>query len=287
MNMIIKRGGGGRYESAYKFAPAVSAGLGARQIRVIASDGTVDQANDILQPSGCDLSIYKNNPIVLFSHDVTKPIGNADVTVSNSAVAALVTFAPEGISKTADEVCGLAKAGVLTGVSIGFTPGDYTPLPSGGYLYKNFTLMEISLVSVPCNNSARVIERGFKSHPAAAPDCPDGVSPFAMLGGTEAAAFRGHIKRRYGDLELKFCEANAARASKMYRAMQAQIPRAAPSVASGNANPFQTLRPAELTEFVRFVYARLGPFEARRCEGNAAYAGRMYKLMLLTIEGRH
>jgi HK97 family phage prohead protease len=145
-----------------KFVGGTAQTLGDRQIRVVASDASTDHAGDIVEPLGCDLSAYRTNPIVLADHDPTKPIGNASIAVTGSAVTAVITFAPRGASAKADEYCALAKAGVLAGVSIGFTIIDAKPLSStGGMRIAKWMLLEISLVAVPCNQSAIVVERSL------------------------------------------------------------------------------------------------------------------------------
>jgi hypothetical protein len=68
-------------------------------------------------------------------------------------------FAPEGVSELADEYCRLAKAGIIRAVSVGFIPVEYEPRRGGGYLFKRWDLLELSLVSVPANPNALVIER--------------------------------------------------------------------------------------------------------------------------------
>lgn len=138
---------------------AADTALGPRQIRVVASDATIDRAGDVLRPEGAELTRYMMNPVVLADHDPTKPIGTAAVEVKNGRVEAVITFAPEGVSAKADEYCGLAKAGVLGAVSVGFQPIDAEPMKGGGVFYKSWELMELSVVAVPCNPSAVVIER--------------------------------------------------------------------------------------------------------------------------------
>ena len=152
----------------FAFAPVVTAAdLGERKILVVASDPTVDRTKDIMRPEGCVLENYLKNPIVLADHDPTKPIGTAEPVVKNGRVEALITFAPAGISAKADEYCGLAKAGVLRTVSVGFDPIDAEPIKGGGLDYKSWELMEISLVAVPANPSAQVIARALPGLKAA------------------------------------------------------------------------------------------------------------------------
>ncbi len=144
----------------HKFVAAVAdSTLGARQIRVIASDPTVDRVKDIMVPEGCVLDSYKSNPIVLFNHDPSAPIGNASVAVQNGRVEALIDFAPKGVSVKADEVCALYKNNVLRAVSVGFQPIEYEPIKDGGTRYTKWALTELSGVSVPANPNAVTIER--------------------------------------------------------------------------------------------------------------------------------
>ena len=93
------------------------------------------------------------------SHDPTQPIGNAKAVIRNGRVEALIDFAPAGISAKADEYCGLAKAGVLRAVSVGFDPIEFKPNKAGGLDYDKWELMELSLVAVPANPGARIIAR--------------------------------------------------------------------------------------------------------------------------------
>ncbi|RTL88095.1 MAG: hypothetical protein EKK29_05820 [Hyphomicrobiales bacterium] len=136
--------------------------LGARQIFVTASTEIRDRQNDIMSMSGCDLTFYKSNPVVLANHDPLAPIGNAAPFIVNGKLQATITFAPEGASKTADEYCALAKAGVISAISIGFEPTDWELLSGGGCRYTSWTLLEISLVAVPANPEATIVQRSYR-----------------------------------------------------------------------------------------------------------------------------
>ena len=144
----------------YMSAPVVlDPALGERQIMVVASDPTLDRTKDVMRPEGCILDNYHENNIVLANHDPTQPIGNAKAVIRNGRVEALIDFAPAGISAKADEYCGLAKAGVLRAVSVGFDPIEFKPNKAGGLDYDKWELMELSLVAVPANPGARIIAR--------------------------------------------------------------------------------------------------------------------------------
>jgi HK97 family phage prohead protease len=136
--------------------------VGERQIRVIASDATPDRMGDILEPGGCQLDDFRRNPIMLAQHDANQPIGSwPSIQVNGGRLEALGEFAPEGVSELADEYCRLAKAGILRAVSVGFMPISYEPLRGGGLRFTKWDLVELSLVSVPANPNALVIERGW------------------------------------------------------------------------------------------------------------------------------
>lgn len=77
-----------------------------------------------------------------------------------------MTFAAEGASPKADEWCALVKGGVVNAVSIGFNPTKAEPIIGGGWRFLEWELLEVSLVTVPANSSALVVER---SHGGKAP----------------------------------------------------------------------------------------------------------------------
>lgn len=152
--------------------------VGERQIRVVASDATPDRVGDILEPTGCDLSQFRRNPVMLAQHDPSKPIGIwPQVEVRNGRLEALGEFAPEGVSEVADEYCRLAKAGVVKAVSVGFISLASEPLKNGGRRYTAWELVEMSLVSVPANPNALVTERGYPGYRGSQRRMPSAPAP--------------------------------------------------------------------------------------------------------------
>ncbi|MDR3495303.1 MAG: hypothetical protein P4L82_11950 [Ancalomicrobiaceae bacterium] len=136
-----------------------------RQIRVIANSGKSDRVADKMVAGGCKLANYVRNPVVLADHDRTKAIGTFAPEICGDAVKGVITFAPAGISPKADEYCGLYKAGVMTGVSIGFTPIKELDNKAGGVDYLEWELNELSCVALPCDPSALTIQRSFEPGP--------------------------------------------------------------------------------------------------------------------------
>jgi len=128
---------------------------GSVMIRGMASTADFDRAGDSIsceawQKGG--LSNFEKNPIILFNHDYDKPIGRATGLKAG----------PDGleleakISKAAPaNVAQLVKDGVLGAFSVGFRVKDADYLEeTDGLKIKDAELFEVSVVSVPCNQSA-------------------------------------------------------------------------------------------------------------------------------------
>ena len=98
---------------------------------------------------------------MLANHDRTKPVGTARVYAVGDRLEAVIDFAPLGASRDADEICALAKAGVLGAVSVGFRPITSDPIRGGGERYTAWELLELSVVAVPCDASALIVARSF------------------------------------------------------------------------------------------------------------------------------
>jgi HK97 family phage prohead protease len=136
-------------------------GVGERQIRVVASDGSVDRMGDVLVPWGVDLANFKRNPIVLAQHDSSKPIAKcATIGVEGDAVVALIQFPDAGVNDLSDQYLRLMKSGVLGAVSVGFIPVKQQPIDTG-WKFTQWELLELSVVSVPANANALVTERSI------------------------------------------------------------------------------------------------------------------------------
>jgi HK97 family phage prohead protease len=171
--------------------------VGERQIRVIASDATPDRMGDVLDAKGCQLDDFRQNPVMLAQHDANKLIGRwPSIEVKNGRLEALGEFAPEAVSELADEYCRLAKGGIIRAVSVGFIPIEYEPRRGGGYLFKRWDLLELSLVSVPANPNALVIERRLSGSTASRVD-PELRELIGQLGrAIRAARLRNELPPR-------------------------------------------------------------------------------------------
>ena len=128
---------------------------GSVMIRGMASTADFDRAGDSISAEAWQkggLKNFEKNPIILFNHDYDKPIGRATG----------LKCGPDGleleckISKAAPaNVAQLVKDGVLGAFSVGFRVKDADYIKeTDGLMIKDAELFEVSVVSVPCNQSA-------------------------------------------------------------------------------------------------------------------------------------
>lgn len=125
-----------------------------RTITMVGSTETADRVGDIVKMAGVDLTNYKKNPIILFNHDYDKPIGKAlDVQVIDNKLVFKIQFADTDFGR---EIYYLLKNGYMNASSIGFIGKEYEPNDFGGITFTKIELLELSIVSVPCNPNAIV-----------------------------------------------------------------------------------------------------------------------------------
>ena len=154
----------------------ISVNEDTRSISYLVSDETVDRMGDIIKVKGWDLSSYKQNPVVLWSHDGsnTPPIGKASNVRRRYGPARLtadIEFAPKEAFEFADTIYQLAARGFIKATSVGFMPTESAEVDEKkreklglgpyGQLYTGAELMEISVVAVPANPSA--LQDGVKA----------------------------------------------------------------------------------------------------------------------------
>ncbi|HWB15902.1 MAG TPA: HK97 family phage prohead protease [Vicinamibacterales bacterium] len=126
-----------------------------------------DREGDVLIPEGAILDAYRENPIVLFSHDhYSIPVGRTtslDVIPGRGIRADFVWLKND---PDADRVRNAFEQGVLNAASVGFRPLAWDPLGTGGYRYTKWELLEWSIVSVPANpHATRLVKSLSIYHP--------------------------------------------------------------------------------------------------------------------------
>ena len=128
---------------------------GGINIRGLASTNSLDRAGDVINHDAWTksggLDGFKQNPVILFNHNYDRPIGRAtsmEVTKEGLELGAK-------ISKSAGDVRNLIKDGVLGAFSVGFRVKDaeYNE-ETDGFEIKDAELFEVSVVSVPANQTA-------------------------------------------------------------------------------------------------------------------------------------
>jgi HK97 family phage prohead protease len=127
------------------------------------TNATTDHANDSVKPQGVDSSLFAKNAPVLDSHDSSKPPVASSSTpfVSGDNLLAIARFPKPGISANSDQIIAACRARLLRGVSIGFIPKKWSwskdqtrPL---GIDFSEITLIEFSLVAIPCNPDCYIL----------------------------------------------------------------------------------------------------------------------------------
>jgi HK97 family phage prohead protease len=123
----------------------------------IANAATVDRINELIEMSQWKLDSYLKNPIILYQHEYDDPIGfarNVQVTSQGLSFEAVIGDPSKGyeLTEAQREARSLLAQGVLKAFSVGYYPEDYEyDSAHEVWKLKNVDLMEISLVSVPCN----------------------------------------------------------------------------------------------------------------------------------------
>jgi HK97 family phage prohead protease len=126
---------------------------------VFASDD-LDRKFDRIDIKGLDIKNYLNNRVVLWKHDLAKPIGKTiDLRYEGNKLIGVIKLFdadhPE-FGTLAEGVYQMLKEGVGA-LSIGFKALKARPNESGGLDISKGELMEASIVTVPCNQAARLI----------------------------------------------------------------------------------------------------------------------------------
>ncbi len=130
-----------------------------RIIEIVGSTESFDRIKDRMLMSGAKLNNYLKNPIILPNHDYTsQAIAKAlNVVITDKRLIFKIQFAE---TELGNEWFYLYANKYMNAASIGFYPIKYKLNEEGGYDYIEWELLELSLVTVPCNPEA--IQRAFK-----------------------------------------------------------------------------------------------------------------------------
>ena len=126
----------------------------------IASTPELDRQGDVFDPAG---ATFRNPIPLLYHHDQKLPIGRVTLASSPDGItfeATIPTVTEPGALKTrTDEAWHSIKAGILTGVSIGFRTleNGVEYLKAGARRISRSEICELSLVAIPANASASIL----------------------------------------------------------------------------------------------------------------------------------
>lgn len=126
-----------------------------RIIEGIASTPSTDRYEDIVEPEGAQ---YKLPLPFLWQHRHSEPIGWVEeVRASKSGIRVRIKMAAAGVTEEIDKCWALIKAGLVQGLSIGFSPIEYTHIKdSYGLHFIKWDWLELSAVTVPANAEATI-----------------------------------------------------------------------------------------------------------------------------------
>lgn len=156
-----------------------------RKFRGTASTSDPDRVKDIMVPSGV---VYSLPAPFLMHHDSKLVVGLiTEIKVEENRIIIdfeLPDIKEEGALKArVEEAYQSIKYKLITGLSVQFNPdweqAEY--LKGGGIKFNKWELLEVSMVTIPCNRNAGVdYAKAFEEHKAALgikpQDVPDGAS---------------------------------------------------------------------------------------------------------------
>ncbi len=125
-----------------------------RIIRGVASTPSLDRAGDIVEPKGARFTL----PIPLLSqHDHSSPIGMVtSAQITDKGIEIVAEIPKDSGLGYVDKAWMQIKSGLVRGLSIGFKGTKATPI-KGGIKYTEWSWLELSAVTIPCNSEANIL----------------------------------------------------------------------------------------------------------------------------------
>ncbi len=135
-------------------------------VRYIASSQVVDRESDVMIMGGGDFTLFKTNPVFIWAHDLYEiPLGSVvNLEIQGDKLIADVLY--HCITDESADLCEMALAGHIKGVSIGFRglPGGVKfpteaerqalGMRPGGLIFERWELHELSQCPVGMNQEA-------------------------------------------------------------------------------------------------------------------------------------
>lgn len=119
-----------------------------------ANKAIVDRGGDIIPKSAWELTNFEKNPIILFNHDKSQPIGRALITEARDEGLYVKARISQSDSPDIAKVRDLIKEGVVNAFSVGFDMKAAEKNADGYNEIKSAELFEISVVAIPMNQDS-------------------------------------------------------------------------------------------------------------------------------------
>jgi HK97 family phage prohead protease/HK97 family phage major capsid protein len=144
---------------AYSLLEIKSVDSGSRRFSGIASTPELDRQGDSVDPAGV---VFRNPVPLLFHHDTKQPIGRVTLTASAAGILFDAVMPalddPSPLKSRVDDAWACIKAGVISGVSIGFRIlGDAVEYAGAVRKILKSEICEVSIVSIPANVNASIL----------------------------------------------------------------------------------------------------------------------------------
>ena len=186
-------------------------------IEGIASTISTDRMGDIVEPKGAQFKL----PIpLLWQHKSGEPIGHviaAKVTDTGIEIRARIA---KGVLPKIDEAWALIKAGLVRGLSIGFTPIESADIKgTWGQRFIKWDWLELSAVTIPANSEATIqtikscddeFRRAAMGNKAVTPVVRLANTPGASGTPTQSKGKEMNVKEQIASFEAKRAAAVAA-----------------------------------------------------------------------------
>lgn len=141
-------------ERAYSLLTVKAVDDDQRIIDGIASTPSTDRMGDVVEPQGVQFKL----PLpLLWQHDSRQPIGHViEAKVTDEGIRIKAQIA-KGVLRRIDEAWALIKAGLVRGLSIGFSAIETARIEgSFGYRFLKWEWLELSAVTIPANQDATI-----------------------------------------------------------------------------------------------------------------------------------
>ena len=146
----------GTQEAPILFRASVTTKAVAQEgpIQVVASHESEDRMGDVIKVAGWHLQEFRRNPVLLLSHNPSvPPIGRvAKIEQAGKELLADLVFDPG--DEKALLIEGKFRRGFMRAVSVGFRPLKFSETGSGGFVFEEQELLELSAVSIPAHPKA-------------------------------------------------------------------------------------------------------------------------------------